>query len=148
MTSTPWFKKGLRFKCTGCGHCCTGSPGYVFLSQSDFAAIADHLQLTHEEFSKRYIRIVDGQPALLDTPGTDACIFLKNNKCSVYNARPVQCRTFPWWIHSIRTPKDWAETAQRCEGINHPDAPVVPALEIETQCATYLDNLIDQNFED
>lgn len=145
--SEPWFKQGLRFKCTGCGKCCTGPSGYVFLSQTDFANLRDHLQLSDDEFAKRYTRLVDGQPALLDAPNTDACIFLKDNQCSVYHARPVQCRTFPWWIHSIRTPEDWAETAERCEGVNHPDAPLVPFVEIEAQCATYLDNLIEQNFE-
>ena len=145
--SEPWFNDGLRFKCTGCGKCCTGTPGYVFLSPSDLTALLSHFQLPEEEFFKRYIRIVDGQPALIDTPGSDACVFLDKEKCSVYEARPIQCRTFPWWIHTIQTPENWADAAARCEGINHPDAPLVPAEEIATHCTSYLDNLIEQNFE-
>ncbi len=142
----PWFDEGLRFKCTGCGSCCTGSPGYVYLSQQDLQTLAAHFQLTEAQFAKQYTRLVDGQYALLDRPGSGDCLFLKDKKCQVYEARPVQCRTFPWWIHHLREPHDWKEAAERCEGINHPDAPVVPSLHIQEQCLTYLDNLLDQNF--
>ncbi len=147
MSEEPWFKDGLNFKCTGCGKCCTGTPGYVFLSPSDINALVAHFKMSEEDFFKRYIRIVDGQPALIDEPGTFSCVFLENEKCSVYESRPVQCRTFPWWIHTIQTPENWKEAAVHCEGINHPDAPLVSANEIAIQTTTYLDNLIEQNFE-
>ena len=31
------------------------------------------------------------------------CIFFKDNKCTIYDARPMNCRTFPYWMinHSI-----------------------------------------------
>lgn len=144
--NVPWFDKGLRFKCTGCGGCCTGSPGYVYLSESDLERLAVHHQLTPQEFAKKYTRLVDGQYALLDRPTTYDCIFLQDKQCTVYEARPVQCRTFPWWIHNLRDEKDWEEAAKRCEGINHPEAPLIPSLHIQEQCLTYLDNLLEQNF--
>lgn len=143
----PWFQDGLRFQCTGCGKCCTGTPGYVFLSHSDVERLKERFQCETEDFLQRFTRYVDGQYALLDRPGSYDCIFLKDNKCTVYENRPTQCRTFPWWIHNLRGPEDWEEAGKRCEGINHADAPVVPALHIETQCLSYLDNLLDQNFE-
>lgn len=145
-TQEPWFKKGLKFQCTGCGKCCTGSPGYVFLSSTDIERFANHFQISPEEFTKQYTRFLDGQYALLDRPGSYDCIFLKDNKCSAYEGRPTQCRTFPWWLHNIRTSEEWEEAGKRCEGINHPEAPVVPSLHIEQQCLTYLDNLIETNF--
>jgi Fe-S-cluster containining protein len=144
--SEPWFANGLRFKCTGCGKCCTGPSGYVFLSESDLQNLADHFSLSPQEFAKKYTRLVDGGYALLDRPGSDHCLFLEDKKCTVYEARPVQCRTFPWWIQNLKEPEEWEEAATHCEGINHPDAPIVPAVEIQVQCLTYLDNLIEQNF--
>ena len=141
----PWFSDGLRFKCTGCGKCCTGSPGYVFLSEMDLDRLAEHFQLTPREFAEKYTRLVDGQYALTDQPNTD-CVFLKDNRCTVYEARPVQCKTFPWWLYNLRDPEDWKHAAERCEGIDHPEAPLIPSLEIQEQCLTYLDNLIAQNF--
>ncbi len=142
----PWFNDGLRFKCTGCGACCTGAPGYVFLSQEDLDRLSRHLGCSVLEFVKKYTRQVDSGYALLDRPGSYDCIFLEGKKCSVYDARPVQCRTFPWWIDQLREPKDWIAASERCEGINHPDAPLIPSLHIQEQCLTYLDNLLAQNF--
>jgi len=142
----PWFSSGLRFKCTGCGKCCTGSPGYVFLSEDDTERLARHFGMEIEAFQKKYTRLVDGQSALLDRPGSGDCVFLKDKQCTAYEARPVQCSTFPWWIQNLRNPEDWDEAAVRCEGINHPDAPLVHSIHIHEQCLTYLDNLIQQNF--
>ncbi len=146
IKETPWFSEGLRFKCTGCGKCCTGSPGYVFLSQSDLAKLAEHFSLSIKEFTARYTYKVDDKLSLIDRPGTDECIFLKNKECVAYAARPTQCRTFPWWIHFLKSQSDWIEAGARCEGINHPDAPLVSSLHIQEQCLTYLDNLLEQNF--
>lgn len=143
----PWFAEGLKFKCTGCGKCCTGSPGYVYLSKQDLSRFAAHFQLTEEEFIQKYARLIDGQVALLDREGSSDCLFLQNNQCTVYDARPTQCRTFPWWVYHLREPSDWEEAGKRCEGINHPDAPLIDSLHIQEQCLTYLDNLLDQNFD-
>jgi len=140
-----WFADGLRFQCTGCGKCCTGPSGYVFLSKLDLVRLAEHFSLTIEETTKQYTRLVDGQYALLDRPGSDHCLFLKDKQCSIYASRPIQCRTFPWWIHNLKDPEDWEEAATHCEGIN-PAATLIPAEEIQEQCETYLDNLLEQNF--
>lgn len=146
MVEKPWFHKGLKFQCTGCGQCCTGSPGYVYLSPSDIEQLSAHFAISSTEFTKRYTRFVDGGYSLLDRPSSYDCIFLENKKCTVYNARPVQCRTFPWWIGNLDSPEAWEDAALRCEGINAPDAPVIDSLHIETECATYLDNILEQNF--
>lgn len=142
---TPWFEKGLSFRCTGCGKCCTGSDGYVFLSPVDIQNLASHLHMSQEDFCRRYTRLVDGDYALLDQRNGD-CIFLKKNQCDVYQERPVQCRTFPFWTQNLRSKSDWEKAASFCEGINHPDAPTVPLEEIEHAHATYLENLLEQNF--
>lgn len=145
-TGTQWYGKGLHFKCTGCGKCCTGSPGYVFLGESDLHRLSSHLSLSLESFISRYVRRVDNRLSLIDRPGSDHCIFLKDKQCSVYEARPIQCRTFPWWVDQIRDEASWKAAGEHCEGINHPDAPLVNSLEIGKQCLTYLDNLLEQNF--
>ncbi|HEX2583036.1 MAG TPA: YkgJ family cysteine cluster protein [Chlamydiales bacterium] len=144
-TQEPWFHEGLRFKCTGCGQCCTGTPGYVFLSEPDMERLAAHFSLSIQAFARKYTRLVEGQYALLEKSFGD-CIFLENNRCMIYEARPIQCQTFPWWIHNLRDPEDWNEASKKCEGINHPDAPIVSSLEIQQQCLTYLDSLLAQNF--
>jgi Fe-S-cluster containining protein len=127
-----WYAKGLNFECTGCGQCCTGSPGYVWVDEQEILKIAEFLQLTVEEFSRCYLRRVQGGVSLIELPKTYDCIFLKDKKCQIYQVRPTQCRTFPWWPHHLKSENDWQEAARHCEGI-HPEAPLVPIETIEQQ---------------
>jgi hypothetical protein len=119
-----WYKEGLRFKCTGCGQCCTGSPGYVWVNDEEIAALASHLQISIEVFVKRYTRRIGNRLSLKEHPKNYDCVFLKERKCTVYSVRPHQCRTYPWWPENLVNRKVWEEEKQRCEGIDHPDAPL------------------------
>jgi Fe-S-cluster containining protein len=140
-----WFSDGLKFKCTGCGKCCTGSDGYVYLSKTDIDRFAEFFSISIEEFIQKHTRTVDGLIALLDTADHE-CEFLKEKRCTVYEARPTQCRTFPWWVQHLKTPRDWANAAHDCEGINHPEAKLISAETIQEQALSHLDNVIEQNF--
>lgn len=121
----PWYKEGLRFECTGCGGCCTGSPGYVWVDENEMAQIAALLDISLDLFKRRYTRQKGGRYSLLEkrTENYD-CIFLKEKKCTIYKARPKQCRTFPWWVANLKTKECWENAAKTCEGITA-DAPLV-----------------------
>lgn len=129
----PWFKEGLRFKCTGCGQCCTGSPGHVWVSPSEVEAMAEELKISVEEFTKKYTRRIGARLSLIERKrGADYdCIFLDGKRCTVYEVRPKQCRTYPWWSENVSSAQSWKEEGARCEGINHPDAPLISLPEIE-----------------
>ncbi len=128
----PWYEEGLRFKCTECGRCCTGSPGYVWVTEQEIVAIAQYLELSVEDFTEKFIRIVGNKLALLEHPGNYDCVFLKDKKCQIYPVRPSQCRTFPWWSRNLKTEADWKAAAEYCEGIN-PNAALVPLKTIQEQ---------------
>ena len=127
----PWYKKGLRFACTECGKCCTGEPGYVWISQEEVEKMAKFMKISVKEFIQMYTRQVDGALSLKEYPRTYECIFLRDGKCQVYGARPKQSRTFPFWPENLESEKAWEETAKRCEGVNHEHAPVSPLSVIE-----------------
>jgi hypothetical protein len=38
--------------------------------------------------------------------------------CAIYDVRPTQCRTWPFWPSNLRSPDDWNRAAQKCPGIN------------------------------
>lgn len=128
----PWYKEGLAFKCTGCGQCCTGAPGYIWVSEEEVIRIAQHLKMTVEAFSRRYLRRVGNRLSLREHSKTFDCVFLEGKKCTVYPVRPTQCQTFPWWPENLESPEAWQETAGRCEGIN-PEAPCVSLETIEEE---------------
>lgn len=125
---TPWYSEGLNFKCTECGKCCTGGPGAVWVTPVEVTALADRVGLSVEAFREQYTRNEGGRVTLIEKPDSYDCIFLKGKLCSVYETRPRQCRTFPWWPSNLSSRATWDEI--ECEGIN-PDAPLVPFEEIE-----------------
>ncbi len=114
MTGDAWYRDGLRFACTQCGHCCT-TEGYVWVDRREAERLADHLGLTLEQFAKRHLRTVDRRWALTDR-SDGACVFWDEG-CTVYPVRPGQCRTFPFWKENLASDEAWRETAQECEGI-------------------------------
>lgn len=121
-----WYKNGLKFKCTGCGGCCTGEPGYVWLTPEEVDEIAAHLGISKDQFIQSYTRSIFGRLSLREDRISFDCIFLKEKRCQIYTARPSQCRTFPWWKENIASPQSWKEVGKRCEGVDHPEAPVIP----------------------
>jgi uncharacterized protein len=129
----PWYNKGLKFHCTGCGNCCTGAPGFVWLNEEDIERFCLHLKLSREEFLKRYTRKIGKKISLLEDKKTFDCIFLKNRRCTAYEGRPAQCRTYPWWASNLKSEEEWLETAAVCEGINHADGVIIPFEEIQAQ---------------
>ncbi|MEQ8210586.1 MAG: YkgJ family cysteine cluster protein [Lacipirellulaceae bacterium] len=114
----PWYADGLRFKCTACGDCCTGSPGYVWLIQAEINEMADELDLTPKEFERRYVRNVGVRRSLKEFPKSYDCVLLdpETRKCKVYASRPRQCRTWPFWDSNLKSPETWQETCDSCPG--------------------------------
>jgi Fe-S-cluster containining protein len=127
----PWYKNGLRFQCTGCGKCCTGSPGYVWVTKEEMLSIAEFLDISIDLFVRKYVRQKDNRYSLIEKRHENFdCIFLKEKKCLIYEVRPLQCRTFPWWKNNLQSEESWKNAAQSCEGINN-KAPIVPYDTIE-----------------
>ena len=132
--STPehWYKDGLQFECTGCGNCCTGEPGYVWVTEQEIQSLADLTGTELEAFTETYVRKIGARFSLREFPNGD-CVFFDSDKrnCTVYDARPVQCKTWPFWNSNLETPEDWQRTCQECPGSGR--GPLVPIDDIEHQ---------------
>jgi Fe-S-cluster containining protein len=115
MSDEPWYKDGLRFSCTQCGDCCTGAPGYVWVNKEEIGLLAADVGLDMPAFEAKYVRRVGIRKSLIEYSNGD-CVFLKDRKCTVYNARPKQCRTWPFWDSNLRSPDAWQSTCEVCPG--------------------------------
>lgn len=125
----PFWADGVRFECQGSGRCCTsrGEYGYVYLTREDRRRLAAHFGVTVRDFLREHATRAGGYWRLKDPPGPD-CAYLDGTRCSVYEARPTQCRTWPFWP-DVMTPKRWAgEVAAYCPGVGK--GRLVPASEI------------------
>lgn len=132
VNNSSWYEEGLHFECTGCGRCCTGSPGYVWVNDEEIQEMASYLKLTKKEFIQRYTRLVNGRLSLVELKKNYDCIFLKESKCAIYPVRPTQCKTFPWWSQNLTSLEAWQEAAKWCEGISK-RAPKVSSEIIEEE---------------
>jgi uncharacterized protein len=126
-----FYAGGLRFECTGCGECCRshkGKPSWVYVTIDERRRLAQHLQLSTSTFTRRYCQRTHGFFHLRNP--TSDCVFLDGARCTVYGARPGQCRTFPFWRENM-SPRAWRDTARGCEGVGR--GRVWPVAEIEVR---------------
>lgn len=115
----PWWKDGLYFSCTGCARCCSGEPGAVWFTDDERRAMASALGLTEEAFERNYVWRRYGRPSLREKLNYD-CVFLDrdNDRCRIYDVRPSQCSTFPFWEEVLKSKLSWDRYSQTCPGMN------------------------------
>lgn len=113
-----WYEEGVNFACTGCGACCTGQSGYVWVDLAEVRELSAALGLSIDEFGRRFLRGIGNRYALLEDALTGACVFLRGKACSVYEQRPRQCRSYPFWSRVMASPENWRAEAAVCEGID------------------------------
>lgn len=115
-----FYSAGLNFSCQQCSGCCRHEPGYVFLSENDIKVMCNKLNLPRRKFIKQYCRTVDldivKRVSLIEKSNHD-CIFW-NNGCTIYEARPLQCRSYPFWVHNLFNEETWKNVGVSCPGIN------------------------------
>ena len=123
----PWYSDGLKFTCTQCGNCCTGGPGYVWISMEEVGRLAEFLKLTTGEVLSKYCRKLGQRISVKERRmpnGNYDCVFLKEiagtnrRGCAVYPVRPLQCRTWPFWDSNLASPKNWETASRKCPGMD------------------------------
>ena len=112
-----FWEKGIAFECQGTGMCCTsrGSYGYVYLTMEDRRRLARHLKLSTSAFTRRYCKNTDAFFHLKNPK--DPCPFLEDRSCTIYQARPIQCKTWPFWPENMNV-RTWNQEIKTfCPGI-------------------------------
>jgi len=119
LKGDPWYEEGLRFECTQCGGCCTGFPGTVRVTDEEIEALARRLGISEAEFRKGYTRSVGAHElSLREKPNLDCVFYGDNVGCQVYEDRPKQCHTWPFWRRVVRSEATWETEAATCPGMN------------------------------
>ena len=105
--------------CETCqGRCCTGESGYIYVSKSEIENISSLLNLDVKEFVNKYLFKKMYKYSIKEIEYNDSfeCVFYdrESNGCKIYDARPTQCKTFPFWDY-YKTRVD--ELKLECPGI-------------------------------
>ncbi|MBX9738380.1 MAG: YkgJ family cysteine cluster protein [Phycisphaerales bacterium] len=134
VSQNEWFTKpdspeagaGLRFGCTMCGNCCSGPPGYVLVDEAEIIALAARFNMTASDFTERYTHMMSEGRSLNEVKfgQLNDCVFLDRKTipgkavCGVYEDRPAQCRTWPFWPSLVKSRATWDSASKTCPGIN------------------------------
>ncbi|HMZ37316.1 MAG TPA: YkgJ family cysteine cluster protein, partial [Leptospiraceae bacterium] len=121
----------IRFECTGCGNCCKGR-GEVYFTGANIRGAEKILGIKGEEKKKfrrkliqtkrngLYIHMTNGRCMLLDD----------QDRCTIYESRPLQCSTYPFWPGFFQDEDDFSFLKNECEGIGRRGGEVFSKLAI------------------
>jgi len=91
--------------------------GYVEVSRQDIRRLAKALGITVRQFEERHIVEVTRKRRKLIKSGYDTCQFLAADRtCTVYEARPKNCREYVCWDQDDTTVYDFARFSQMSVG--------------------------------
>ena len=79
-----------KIDCTKCGNCC--SQLKPIIENSDIKKLSSITNKSKQDFERDYLaKDEDGDMHFKDLP----CPFLVHKKCSIYDSRPEDCRSYP-----------------------------------------------------
>ncbi len=117
---TSFYRNGLQFECRRCSRCCRIDPGYVFLTESDLSELLHATGYTRDEFLNEYCRWVAVNGFLylsLKEKQNYDCIFWDQEGCTVYEHRPIQCKSYPFWESFLVSEGQWEALKFSCPGV-------------------------------
>jgi len=133
----------FHFSCQRSGNCCRVGTGHVWIEEKDLPRYADLTGTSVEAFVGLNVVQV-GERLSLRERADGRCILLDgHNRCLIYEQRPAQCRSFPYWPELLSDPIALKRAAQYCPGIQlFPPARL--CSEVLPQVATTLDALLQR----
>ncbi len=110
--------------CKTCGgKCCRGRSGYVWASMEELQKMAVAREMDFSSFFEHYVRQVEERLALQErfVNNEYLCCFFDpyDTRCTIYENRPEQCRTFPFWERYKDNPQ---QILIECPGISVSEA--------------------------
>jgi len=92
------YPANVRFACNFCGLCCGDTAHkerHVLVLKSEAEDIACRTSKSISDFS---VRIDDRLPYVYEMKKTEEgkCVFLADNKCLIYDSRPLICMFYPF----------------------------------------------------
>lgn len=93
-----------EFNCDRCGYCCTDPSTQINMTLMDIKWLSDDLKLSVTELFEKdiisfipFVKSEDFTIFDVEFGIKRPCPMYKDNKCSVYIGRPMNCRIFPYW---------------------------------------------------
>jgi hypothetical protein len=115
------YPKNVRFTCERCALCC-GDTEYkirnILLMEPEAQHISDETSTPICEFAER---LRGSEPYVYRVKKTQEgkCTFLRSNTCSIYRARPLVCRFYPFELKAESTGNYVFSYTDECPRVGH-----------------------------
>ena len=112
------FPEDACFVCEKCGRCCGDTEDkvrHVLLLKSEAEKISKQTSKGIQEFAQE---VYGFEPYIYEMKKTEEkCLFLENNRCKIYDIRPIICRFYPFELKNIGNDKYSFLFTTKCKGI-------------------------------
>ncbi|MCW8802213.1 MAG: YkgJ family cysteine cluster protein [Candidatus Bathyarchaeota archaeon] len=114
------FPKDARFVCEKCARCCGDTEDtirHVLLLKTEAKKISDIISKEIEEFADE---VFGFEPYIYEMKKTEPdgkCLFLENNRCRIYEIRPLICRFYPFELKNLGNNNYSFLFTTHCKGI-------------------------------
>ena len=114
------FPEDVRFVCEKCGRCCGDTEDtvrHVLLLKTEAEKISEQTSLDIHEFAQE---VYGFEPYIYEMKKTEPdgkCFFLKDNRCTIYEIRPIICRFYPFELKNLGNKSYLFSYTPKCPGI-------------------------------
>lgn len=114
------YPAALRFRCTKCGICCGDTKEKIrriLLLSTEAEQIATAISQQISEFAVKTEGKAPYSYEVKKTAENGKCVFLENNRCTIYPLRPLICRFYPFELKSATHKKHQFLYTNECPSI-------------------------------
>ncbi|RMH59519.1 MAG: YkgJ family cysteine cluster protein [Candidatus Hydrogenedentota bacterium] len=118
LSQEPWYATGLRFSCQPDCHKCCLREGIVELreGEGEDRRLAEALGLSLKAFRGKFTDKDDMNGRFMEDGPHGGCPLWRDG-CRVYDVRPSQCRSYPFWPEILKSRRSWEKEGRFCPGI-------------------------------
>lgn len=105
-----------EFQCLKSGNCCR-CPGVVHVTPENIESMAAIKKMTVFDFVNEYVIRQNGWSVVASSTFRPECFLNEKNQCDVYEARPLQCKTYPRWPELWESKERLLQETKLCPGL-------------------------------
>jgi Fe-S-cluster containining protein len=114
------YPENVRFFCTKCGICCRNTHEkfrHILLMRTEAEEIAKTLKKPVSEFAEKVKAKAPYVYEMRKIAEGGACVFLKENQCTIYAKRPLICRFYPFELKNTQNQSHKFVPTEECPGL-------------------------------
>lgn len=109
----------------------------MWVEEDDIEQMSTAKQMTSAAFVERFVYAKNSKLSLREDPNGACSLLDGSNRCSIYECRPQQCRTFPYWPQLANEGPALDMASAYCPGIQR-----FPSRELALKVLPQVQNLL------